>query len=205
MSPAADEAPADPPPAQLRRLPWKTLAAGALLLAAGLAAALRVLPEWQPLEVDRDLAVASATRELSAMGGKLRDARARLRNSVDSSEYETAYRLLGAGAPRALARIGGVASWTVTGVLTVPGLGSGNVEVTIARDGRLRRLEWAYGSLFFVNRLSREAEEGLQHFADRVLDRMAGGRPLPAEPAVSQRGNALVKIWDLPREPGRPP
>ncbi len=205
MSPAADDAPADPPPARLRRLPWRTLAVGALLLAAGLVAALRILPEWQPLEVDRDEAVATATRELSAMGGRLKDARARLRNSVESSEYETAYRLLGADAPRALAKFGGAASWTVTGLLTVPGLGSGNVEVTIARDGRLRRVEWAFGSLFFVNRMSREAEEGLQRFADRVLRRLAGGRPLPAEPTVSQRGNALVKIWDLPPEAGRPP
>ena len=183
----------EPPPRG--RVPWAPLVAGLALLAAGALAAHRVLPEWQPLGVSREAALRTAREEMAAAGATLLTAKARVRNSLASSELERAYRKLGRGAPEWLAAHGALASWVVTGDLRVPGVGTGSAEITIGRDGRFRRLELSIGSVF-RGAPTGEAAAARERFAGALLERLARGAPT-GRAADFEGGSTVLTVHPL--------
>jgi hypothetical protein len=183
-------------------VPWAPLVAGLVLLAAGAAAARRVLPEWQPLGVPKEAALRTAREEMQAAGATFLTTKARLGNGPFSSELERAYRKLGREAPGWLARHGTLASWVVSGDLRVPGVGTGHAEVTIGRDGTFRRFEMTTGSVFRVTAPSGDAAAARERFAEALLDRLARGART-GRASDYENGSALVKVFELaPSGPG---
>jgi len=186
----------DEPRRPRARVPRGALIAGAIVLAAGAAAALRVLPEWQPLGVAESAAIETARAELAAAGATLLTPKAKVRNGLASSELERAYRRLGREAPGWLARHGSLASWVVLGELRVPGVGTGPAEIAIARDGSLRRVEFTSGSVFRVAAPTSSVQEARERFATAVLGRLARGETAGA-PTDHESGNTIVRVWPL--------
>jgi len=178
------------------RVPPGALVGGFVVLLAGAVAAHLVLPEWQPLGVSKEAAIATARAEMAAVGATLLAPKAGVRNGLASSELERAYRRLGREAPRWLARHGGLASWVVSGSLRVPGVGTGPAEVAIARDGTLRRVEFTSGSVFRVAAPSGEVQAARERFAAGVLGRLARGEALGA-PTDHESGSTIVRVWEL--------
>jgi len=178
------------------RLPWGPLLAGVAVLAAGAVAAHRVLPEWQPLAVTEEAALATAREEMTAVGATLLSPKAKVRNGLASSELERAYRRLGREAPGWLSRHGTLASWVVSGQLRVPGIGTGPAEIAIARDGTLRRVEFTSGSVFRVAAPSGAVQGARERFADAVLSRLARGERIGPS-TDHESGNTIVRVWAL--------
>ena len=172
------------------------LLAGLAVLAAGAVAAHRVLPEWQPLGISEEAAIRTARDEMAAAGATLIAPRAMVRNGLAGSELERAYRRLGRQAPGWLARHGALASWVVAGDLRVPGIGTGQAEIAIARDGTLRRVEFTTGSVFRVAAPSGPVETVRDRFAGAVLARLARGEAI-GTPAEFESGNAIVRVYPL--------
>lgn len=185
------------------RLPWASLLPGLFVLAVGAVGAHLVLPEWQPLGVSKEEALATAREEMSAAGATLLDPKARVRNALASTELERAYRRLGREAPGWLARHGSLASWVVTGELRVPGIGTGAVEIAIARDGTLRRVELTRGSIFRVAAPPGELAGARESFAEALLARLARGDAI-GPPADHESGNAIVRVYALEARGGAP-
>lgn len=185
------------------RIPWAPLVAGLVVLAAGAVAAYRILPEWQPLGVSKEAALRTASEEMAAAGATLLAPKASVRNGLASSELERAYRRLGRQAPEWLARHGALASWVVAGQLRVPGVGTGQVELAIGRDGTLRRVEFTSGSVFRVATPSGRLEGARETFSAAVLARLAHG-DRPGLPADYESGNTMVRVWALEPAPGSP-
>ncbi len=178
------------------RIPWAPLLAGLAVLAAGAVAAHLVLPEWQPLRISEETAIRTAREEMAAAGATLIAPRAAVRNGLASSELERAYRRLGREAPGWLAARGALASWVVAGDLRVPGIGTGQTEIAIARDGTIRRVEFTTGSVFRVAAPSGPAEGVRERFASAILARLARGEPI-GPPKEFESGNAIVRVHPL--------
>lgn len=178
------------------RVPPAPLLAGLLLLAGGAVAAHLVLPEWQPLGVTKEAALRTAREEMAAAGATLVGPRAKLRNGLASAELERAYRRLGREAPGWLARHGALASWVVSGELRVPGIGAGSVEVALARDGTLRRVEFTRGSVFRIAAPTGEPAGAREKLADALLARLARGAAF-GPPTEYEGGNAIVRVFPL--------
>ena len=176
--------------------PRAPLVAGALVLAAGAVAAYRVLPEWQPLGVTREAAIRTARDEMAAAGATLLAPKAKVRNGLSGTELERAYRRLGREAPAWLARHGAPASWVVAGDLRVPGVGTGQAEIAIARDGTLRRVEFTAGSIFRVASPTGPGDGARERFASAVLARLARGQAI-GPPSEFESGNAVVRVHPL--------
>jgi hypothetical protein len=172
------------------------LVAGLVALAAGAVAARSVLPEWQALEVTKEAALRTAREEMSAAGATLLAPKAKVRNALASSELERAYRRLGPGAPGWLGLHGSLASWVVSGDLRVPGVGTGPVEIAVARDGTLRRVEFTSGSVFRVAAPAGEVAGARERFANAVLVRLARGERV-GETAEYESGNTIVRVRPL--------
>lgn len=181
------------------RIPWAPIVAGLVVLAAGAFAAHRVLPEWQPLGVPKDAALKTARDEMAAAGATLLAPKASVRNALASSELERAYRRLGRDAPEWLSRHGALASWVVSGELRVPGLGTGQTEIAIGRDGTLRRVEFTSGSVFRVATPTGELEGARDRFASALLVRLARGAKVGPS-ADYESGNAIVRVFGLVTE-----
>lgn len=186
----------DGPDSPRARVPRAPLLAGLVVLALGVVAALRFLPEWQPLGVSREAAVKTATGEMAAAGATLLAPRAKLRNTLSGSELERAYRRLGHEAPAWLARHGSLASWVVSGQLRVPGIGTGPAEIAIARDGTLRRVEFTVGSIFRAVSPAATTEEGRRRFTASVLARLSRGETIGA-PSEFETGNTIIRVFPL--------
>lgn len=184
------------PPRPAPRAPIGTILAGLLVLAAGAVAAHRVLPEWQPLGVTKSHALRTAREEMEAVGATLLAPKATIQNVLASSELERAYRRLGPKAPAWLARHGTLAAWVVRGQLRVPGVGTGPVEIAIARDGTFRRLEFTSGSLFRIADSQEGVQEARDLFASAVLARLARGERLGA-PSDFASGNTVIRVFPL--------
>ncbi|MBK9968446.1 MAG: serine/threonine-protein phosphatase [Holophagales bacterium] len=181
------------------RIPWAPIVAGLVVLAAGAVAAYRVLPEWQPLGVSKAAALKTASEEMAAAGATLLAPKASVRNGLASSELERAYRRLGREAPEWLARHGALASWVVAGELRVPGLGTGQTEIAIGRDGTVRRVEFTSGSVFRVATPTGELEGARERFASALLVRLARGAKVGPS-ADYESGNAIVRVFSLATE-----
>src|SRR5512139_1832187 len=90
------------------RLPFGPLAAGGLLLVAGLGVAIAVLPEWRARPAVDPGAGARVRGEVEALGGTLTRVRASLASRPDPGRtWERAFRKLGEGARAWLAGSGG--------------------------------------------------------------------------------------------------
>lgn len=186
------------------RVPWGTLAVGIALLAAGLAAAWRTLPEWR--EVRSGLAAVEAARaQVKALGGTLAHPKPVLRSAPQPYQYERAFRVLGGGAASYLDATGGAIGWRVLGDMTVDGAGSGAVELCLAPDGDLRRIEWTLGSLFSVAQPDAATAAVREAVVERILDRLAAGDARTGSDRLFESGNAQIRVWGLETGPGRAP
>jgi len=108
------------------RVPRAALGTGLVLLAAGLFAALNILPEWRASAPPPARAVEKAREIASGAGGSLTRASLSLEARPGlATAFERAYRRLGEAAPAFLETTGGAMAWTVTGTLDVPGTGAG--------------------------------------------------------------------------------
>ncbi|HYN41370.1 MAG TPA: PP2C family protein-serine/threonine phosphatase [Thermoanaerobaculia bacterium] len=178
------------------RIPWVPLVAGLVVLVAGAVAAHRILPEWQPLGVSKEFALRTAREEMTAAGATLLAPKAKVRNGAANSELERAYRRLGREAPGWLARHGAIASWVVSGDLRVPGIGTGTVEISIARDGTLRRVEFTSGSVFRVAAPTGELAGARERLSSTLLARLARGAAI-GRSADYESGNAMIRVYEL--------
>ena len=163
------------------RLPRVSLFGGIVLLGAGLAAAFAVLPEWRAVPPRPVNAVESGRAAMRDAGATL--TRATLVFSARpnlASEFERAYRRLGADARTYLETTGGAFAWTVKGAVSVPGGGAGPVEIALSPDGSVQAVDWSpEGSIFEgpdeKTRVARRA------FAAKLEDLVRGGRKKAGE------------------------
>jgi hypothetical protein len=186
------------------RLPRISLFGGGALLAAGLAAAFAVLPEWRavaPRPVD---AIETARAAMRDAGATL--TRATLAFSARPSlvsDFERAYRRLGAGAREYLETTGGAFAWTVKGTASVPAGGVGPVEIAFRPDGTIQAVEWSpEGSIFEGPDEKTRAARGA--FAAKLEDLVRGGRKKAGEELSFPATNVMVRIQPLEGARGAP-
>jgi serine phosphatase RsbU (regulator of sigma subunit) len=187
------------------RVPRAALGAGLVLLAAGLFAAFRVLPEWRAAPPRPSNAVAKAREIVTAAGGSFSRASLGLeaRPSLGSS-FERAYRRLRSEARSYLEATGGAVAWTVSGTLAVPGAGSGPGRLAFFPDGTLEALEWVPAGSIFDTSANTKAESPRRAFFDRIEVAVAAGRPrTPAEFNFSA-SNTSIRVRPLEPAPGGP-
>jgi len=191
----------------LRLIPAVPLLAGGLLLAAGLGAAVAVLPEWRARPgAPRGLAARVKT-EIEARGGTLSRTSIVLaaRGDVYGRGVERAYRLLGAGGRSWLVTSGGAVSWRVSGTLEAPEAGSGPFDAWLAPDGSPVRASWLPGgSLVQFSPPRDETRRARDAFAAKLADWVAGGRPPRGpETTFTVSGTPVVNrpVEPLPGEP----
>lgn len=180
------------------RLPRGSLFGGAALLAAGLAAAFAVLPEWRARPPRPAGAVESARKLVESAGGRLLRPRLVLEGRRLATSFERAYRRLGAGARGYLEETGGAAAWTVRGTIEVPGVGPGSGSIAFEPGGRPVSVEFfRAGSIFGT---SDAAAQGARNaFLAGVRTGLAGGRALGAE-SQYVAANFTVRVTPLAAE-----
>ncbi len=186
------------------RVPLAALGAGLVLLAAGLFAAFRVLPEWRPAPPRPADAVEKARRIVTAAGGSFSHASLGLeaRPSLGSS-FERAYRRLRSEARSYLDATGGAVAWTVSGTLAVPGAGSGPARLAFFPDGTLEALEWnPAGSVFQTS--DPKTQSARRAFFDRIEEVLAAGRPRAQGEFTFDASNTFIRVRPLAPAPGRP-
>ena len=183
------------------------IAAGALLLAAGLASAVAVLPEWRMRPPDDPGAAARVKGEIEALGGTLTRARASLALRPDASKaWERAYRVLGRRGGAWLAETGGAAVLRVSGSLEIPEGGAGPADIWLRRDGAPLRISWLPGGkLFYFTPPGEAAARAREAFGAKLGDWVAGGRPASAKETTLNISNTAVKVRPLVPRPGEEP
>ncbi len=184
------------------RLPRVSLFGGGTLLVAGLAAAFLVLPEWRtvpPRPVD---AVALARAAMREAGATLTKATLVFSARPDlSSDFERAYRRLGPHARAYLETTGGAFAWTVKGTASVPGGGSGPIEIAFSPDGSFRAVDWSPEGSIFEG--PDEKTRGVRRaFAAKLEDLVRGGRKKTGEEMSFPATNVTVRIQPLEAAPG---
>jgi len=187
-----------------RRLPALPLAAGAVLLAAGLYAAVAVLPEWRRPPSDDPGAAVRVRAEIEALGGTLTRVTADLASRPDPGKtWERAYRRLGDRAPAWLAGTGGAAVPRVSGTLEIPGGGSGPLDVWLGPGGTPLRASWLPGGTMVQftapDETTRRAREA---FVAKLADWVAEGRPARAKESRFSVSNTAVVLRPLAPRPG---
>jgi serine phosphatase RsbU (regulator of sigma subunit) len=186
------------------RLPRVSLFGGVALLAAGLAAAYTVLPEWRAVPPRPANAVATVTAAIRGAGGRLSRPSLALRERPNISHaFERAYRRLGAAAPPYLESTGGAAAWSVSGSLAVPGGGAGTVDVSLSPDGSVQAVNWSPEGSFFEapDQNTRAARAA---FTAKIQELVRGGRDRLGEEQTFSVSNVVVRVQPLAAEPGRP-
>ncbi|MGA7990895.1 MAG: SpoIIE family protein phosphatase, partial [Thermoanaerobaculia bacterium] len=119
------------------------------------------------------------------------------------SDFERAYRRLGSGAQEYLESTGGAFAWTVTGTVSVPGGGTGSVEIALAPDGSIRAVDWSpEGSIF--EGPDEKTRTVRRAFAERLEDLVRGGRKKSGEELSFPATNVMVRIQPLEAAPGSP-
>jgi serine phosphatase RsbU (regulator of sigma subunit) len=187
------------------RLPRAALGAGLVLLAAGLFAAFRILPEWRASAPPPARAVEKAREIASGAGAALSRASLSLEARPGlGTAFERAYRRLRGAAPAFLEATGGAMAWTVTGTLDVPGAGAGPARFAFLRDGTLQALQWnPEGSVFDTAADTRT--QGLRRaFFDRIEITLAAGRPRTSAEFNFSASNTNVRVRPLQPESGGP-
>ena len=186
------------------RLPRVSLFGGFALLAAGLAAAFAVLPEWRTVPPRPLNAVESARAAMKNAGAALTrptlvfSARPNL-----SSDFERAYRRLGPGAREYLESTGGAFAWTVRGAVSVPAGGAGRVEIALSPDGSVQAVDWSpEGSIF--EGPDEKTRTARRAFAGKLEDLVRGDRAKRGEELIYPATNVLVRVQPLATAPGAP-
>ena len=187
------------------RVPLAALGTGFVLLAAGLFAAFRVLPEWRAPQPRPGDAVEKARRIVAEAGGSLSHASLGLeaRPSLGTS-FERAYRRLRSEAPSYLETTGGAMAWTVAGTLDIPGAGSGPARLAFFPDGTLEALEWIPAGSIFDTTANKKAQDPRRAFFFRIEEVLAAGRPGRGAELNFEASNTSVRVRPLEPEPGRP-
>ena len=186
------------------RLPRVSLFGGAALLAAGLAAAFAVLPEWRTVPPRPANAVESARAAMKDAGATLTRATLVLSACPNlSSDFERAYRRLGEGARAYLESRGGAFAWTVRGNVSVPGGGAGPIEIALSPDGTVQGVDWSpEGSIF--EGPDEKTRTARRSFAGHLEDLVRGGRTKSGEALTFPATNVMVRIQPLEAVPGTP-
>lgn len=190
--------------ARAPRVPRAALGAGLLLLAAGLSAALRILPEWRAATSRPARAIEKAREIVSSAGAKLTRVSLGLESRPSPGiSFERAYRRLRAKAPAYLEASGGAMAWTVSGNLDVSGAGTGPARFAFFPDGALQALEWnPAGSIFATADANTRAPR--QAFFSRIEDVLAAGRPRAEGEFNFSTSNVSVRVRPLESAPGAP-
>jgi serine phosphatase RsbU (regulator of sigma subunit) len=185
-------------------LPRAALGVGAVLLAAGLFAALRVLPEWRAAN-PRPLGLIEKSRSIAeAAGATLSRSSVSLEGRPDAgTTFERAYRRLRGEAPAYLEATGGAMSWTVSGSLTVPNTGTGPAQFAFLPDGSLQAFQWSpSGSLFEAT--DTKAQSLRRAFFDRIEVPLAAGQPKVGTEFEFSGGNTAIRVRPLQPANGGP-
>ncbi len=186
------------------RLPRVSLFGGGALLAAGLAAAFAVLPEWRSVPPRPPNAVENARAAMREAGATL--TRATLAFSARpnlSSDFERAYRRLGPDARPYLETTGGAFAWTVKGTAAVPGGGAGPVEIALSPDGSIQAVDWSpEGSIF--EGPDEKTRNVRRAFSAKLEDLVRGSRAKAGEELDFPATNVLVRITPLAAAAGMP-
>jgi hypothetical protein len=187
------------------RLPRAALGAGLVLLAAGLFAAFRILPEWRAAARPPARAVEKAREIASGAGASLSRASLSLEARPGlGTAFERAYRRLREAAPAFLETTGGAMAWTVTGTLDVPGTGAGPARFAFFPDGTLQALQWNPEGSIFDTTADTKTQNLRRAFFDRIEVALAAGRPrTPAEFNFSE-SNTSLRVRPLQPEGGGP-
>ncbi len=186
------------------RLPRAALGAGAFLLAAGLFAAGRVLPEWRASSPRPSGAVGKAREIAASAGATLSRASVGLEGRPFASHtFERAYRRLRGEASAYLESTGGAMAWTVSGSLDVPRTGTGPARFAFFPDGSLQALEWnPAGSVFEAT--DTKAQALRREFFDRIEGPLAAGRRRNGPEYEFSAGNVVTRVRPLERASGKP-
>ncbi len=174
-----------------------------MLLAAGLFAAFRVLPEWRAAS-PRPIRLIERSREITAnAGATLARATVSLEGRADGTSFERAYRRLRGEAPAYLEATGGATAWTVSGNLDVPKTGTGPVQLAFYPDGSLQSVTWSpAGSMFEAT--DPKAQALRREFFDRIEVSLAAGRKRAGPELEFSGGNNVFRVRPLERVNGRP-
>ncbi len=186
------------------RLPRAALGVGALLLATGLVAALRVLPEWRAANPRPAGLIEKARGIAASAGATLSRASVVLEGRPDASRmFERAYRRLRRRASTYLEATGGAMAWTVSGNIEVPATGTGPAEFAFFPDGSLQALHWRpAGSLFGAT--DTKLQPLRRAFFDRIEVPLAAGQKRSGSEYEFSGGNGLVRVHPLETAEGRP-
>ncbi len=177
---------------------------GALLLAAGLFAALRVLPEWRAPNPRPSGLIEKARAIASSAGATLSRASVGLEGRPDATTtFERAYRRLRGEAPPYLEATGGAMAWIVSGSLDVPMAGAGPGQFAFLPDGSLQAFQWSpAGSLFGAT--DTKAQPLRRAFFDRIEMPLAAGQGRVGSEFEFSGGNAVIRVHPLEHAPGAP-
>ena len=185
------------------RLPRAALGAGAFLLAAGLFAAFRVLPEWRASNPRPARAVEKAREIALSAGATLSRASVSLEGRPGAeTTFERAYRRLRGEAASYLETTGGAMAWTVSGSLDVPETGTGPARFAFFPDGSFQALEWnPAGSVFEA--ADAKAQARRRAFFDRIEVPLAAGQQRTGEFEFAA-GNTVIRVRPLEPASGKP-
>lgn len=184
------------------RFPRVSVFGGAALLAAGLAAAFLVLPEWRVRTPRPVGAVETARKLVESAGGRLVKPRLVLEGRRLATSFERAYRRLGGDARAYLEETGGAGAWTVRGTIDIPGVGPGSGSVSFDPPGRPVSIEYFRASSIFGS--TDAAAMGARNaFLAAVRTSLAGGRALGPE-SVYTATNITVRTNPLAADAGGP-
>jgi serine phosphatase RsbU (regulator of sigma subunit) len=181
-----------------------SLFGGAALLAAGLAAAFAVLPEWRAIPPRPMNAVDLARAVMRDAGATLTKAQLVFSARPNlTSDFERAYRRLGSGARAYLETTGGAFAWTVRGTASVPGGGVGAAEIAFSPDGSVQAVDWSpEGSIF--EGPDEKTRAARRAFAAKLEDLVRGGRAKAGEELTFPATNVVVRVQGLEAAPGAP-
>jgi serine phosphatase RsbU (regulator of sigma subunit) len=120
-----------------------------------------------------------------------------------TSDFERAYRRLGALARTYLESTGGAFAWTVKGTVSLPGGGAGSARIALSPDGSIRAVDWSpEGSIF--EGPDEKTRAARRAFTAGLEELVAGGRKKTGEELTFPATNVMVRIQPLEAAPGEP-
>jgi hypothetical protein len=177
---------------------------GALLLAAGLVAALRVLPEWRAANPRPPGLIEKARATAASAGATLSHASVGLEGRPDASTaFERAYRRLRREASPYLESTGGAMAWTVSGSLEVPKTGSGPAQFAFLPDGSVQAFQWSPGGSLF-GATDTKIQPLRRAFFDRIEVPLAAGQGRTGSEFEFSGGNTVIRVHPLEAVSGAP-
>jgi hypothetical protein len=174
------------------------LGVGALLLAAGLFAALRVLPEWRAPNPRPSGLIEKARTIAASAGATLSRASVDLEGRPDAgTTFERAYRRLRGDAATYLEATGGAMAWIVSGSLEVPRTGMGPGQFA------LQAFQWSPGGSLF-GATDTKVQPLRRAFFDRIEVPLSAGQGRTGSEHEFSGGNTVIRVRPLELAPGAP-